>query len=103
MDIFNGEPLLVIVDSFMHNQENQIKIEYFNLVFSYFSVFCTVNYTPVIRTNLNSKNGEIYLVISFATMQLVCFNTIHSLFYQDKTKIVPYNIFDLLKPIGLAF
>jgi len=36
-------------------------------------------------------------------MQLVCFNIVHSLFYQDNTKIVPYNIFNLLTPIGLAF
>jgi LAGLIDADG DNA endonuclease family len=83
------------------------QIEYFNLVFSYFSVFCTVNYTPEIRKKLNSINGETYLIISFATMQLVCLNFIHSLFYQNKTdpegKIVPYNILDLLKPIGLAF
>jgi LAGLIDADG DNA endonuclease family len=79
------------------------KIEYFNLVFSYFSGFCTANYTPVTRTNLDSRNGEAYLVISFATMQLVCFNIVHSLFYQDNTKIVPYNIFNLLTPIGLAF
>lgn len=89
---------------FMYAQSGKPnKIEYFNLVFSYFSVFCTVNYTPEIRKNLNSRNGETYLVISFATMQLVCLNFIHSLFYQNKTKIVPYNIFDLLKPIGLAF
>jgi hypothetical protein len=75
------------------------KIEYFNLVYSYFSVFCTVNYTPVIRTNLNSKNGETYLVISFATMQLVCFNTIHSLFYQgcpEDTKLKLYPIIYLI-------
>jgi LAGLIDADG DNA endonuclease family len=79
------------------------QIEYFNLVFSYFSIFCTVNYTPEFRTNLNRRNGETYLVISFATIQLVCFKFIHSLFYLDKTKIVPYDIFYFLKPIGLAF
>lgn len=89
---------------FMYAQTGKpAKIEYFNLVFSYFSVFCTANYTPVTRTNLDSRNGEAYLVISFATMQLVCFNIVHSLFYQDNTKIVPYNIFNLLTPIGLAF
>jgi LAGLIDADG DNA endonuclease family len=81
----------------------ETKIAYFNLVFSYFSVFCTANYTPVIRTNVDSRNGATYLVISFVTMQLVCFNAIHYLFYLDNTKIVPHNIYDLLTPIGLAF
>jgi hypothetical protein len=81
----------------------EAKIEYFNLVFSYFGVFCTAKYTPITRTNVDSRNGKVYLIISFATMQLVCFNAIHSLFYLNSTKIVPHNIYDLLTPIGLAF
>lgn len=89
---------------FMYAQSGkEAKIEYFNLVFSYFSVFCTANYSPLSRTHVDSRNKVAYLVISFATMQLVCFNAIHSLFYINKTKIVPHNIFDLLTPIGLAF
>jgi hypothetical protein len=79
------------------------KSHYFYHVFSFFNIFCTQNYIPLINKSGTSSTGEILYRISFATMALPCFNLIHSYFYCNKTKIVPYNIYDLLTPIGLAF
>nr|YP_010710782.1 hypothetical protein P2Z26_mgp34 [Gonatophragmium mori]WCZ71146.1 hypothetical protein [Gonatophragmium mori] len=44
-----------------------------------------------------------YTAISFTTMQLPCFNDFRDLFYENKIKKVPNNIYQLLTPIGLAF
>jgi hypothetical protein len=41
--------------------------------------------------------------IRFSTYSLPCFNFLHGLFYPDGTKIIPQNIAELIKPIGLAF
>ena len=33
---------------------------------------------------------------------LSCFTALHSLYYVNKSKIIPYNIFELLTPVALA-
>jgi hypothetical protein len=76
---------------------------YFYHVFSFFMQFCTQMYKPLIRKSGISIKGKAQFGISFTTMSLPCFNEIHSLFYINKTKIAPLNIYELLTPIGLAF
>lgn len=39
----------------------------------------------------------------FNTLTLPCFNYFNDIFYKNKLKIVPLNIYELLTPIGLAF
>lgn len=36
------------------------------------------------------------------TRVLPCFTELHVLFYKDKKKIIPDNIYDLLTPVALA-
>jgi hypothetical protein len=76
---------------------------YFFHVFSFFIEFCTQLYTPLISKSGLATSGKPLYAISFSTMALPIFNVVHSLFYIDKTKIAPLNIYELLTPIGLAF
>lgn len=47
--------------------------------------------------------GNTYGVLSFSTRSLPCFTELHGLFYPNRIKLIPSNIFDLLTPVGLAF
>lgn len=51
----------------------------------------------------NKKNNKIYNYLAFSTKSLVLWNSLHKLWYNKNKKIVPYNIYDILTPIGLAF
>lgn len=76
---------------------------YFNHVLEIFNVFCIENYIPYAKTSYDKRFDKTYYSISFTTMQLPCFNFYKELFYPNNVKIVPYNIYDLLTPKGLAF
>lgn len=77
--------------------------EYFSYVFNVFSFFCVNNYEPKIKNALDKRSNKVYTSISFATMQLPCFNEYKRLFYPHGFKVVPCNIYELLTPKGLAF
>lgn len=77
--------------------------EYFEYVYSIFSPFCVENYKPQSRVIRDKSTKKIYSAISFTTMQLPCFNEFKEKFYLSNVKIVPYNIYELLTPNGLAF
>lgn len=94
----NGNTRFMFVQS-----SKEAKLEYFNHVFKLFQPFCTVNTVPYLKTWKDNKTHEFYSSISFATMSLPCFNTLHDLFYNNKIKIVPDNIFELITEVGLAY
>ena len=48
------------------------------------------------------RKGIILYSLEFSTRYLPCFNEIYDLFYKDKVKIIPYNIYDLLTPIAIS-
>jgi hypothetical protein len=77
--------------------------EYFNYVYSFFKSFCVKNYIPQFRLFKDNRTNKIYSAISFTTMQLPCFNEFREMFYLLNIKRVPYNIYELLTSIGLAF
>ena len=57
---------------------------------------------PKIQKRLGQK-GVVRNVVRFNTWTYSSFNWIHELWYQDKIKVVPYNIGDYFTPIALAF
>ena len=77
--------------------------EYFDYVFSYFLPLCVENYIPQSKIVRDNRTKKIYSAISFTTMQLPCFNEFKEIFYDLNVKKVPYNIYELLTPRGLAF
>jgi hypothetical protein len=67
-------------------------------VFSILSHYC--NALPRSRTNV--RNGVSHQALRFYTRGLPCFNDFRNLFYNNKVKIVPKDIYNLLTPVALA-
>ena len=51
---------------------------------------------------IGKRAGTITYGLQFSTFRYQCFNELYSLFYQNKIKVIPTNIYDLLTPIALA-
>lgn len=74
------------------------KFEYFYSVFSSLTHYCS-SYPYVVTGKLK---GNIFMALSMATRALPCFTELHRLFYDNKKKIVPKNLFDIITYEGLA-
>lgn len=48
------------------------------------------------------RKGNKYFALEICSRTLPCFNELHNHFYADKTKKIPYEIYELLTPIALA-
>jgi hypothetical protein len=55
---------------------------------------------PVFKKGI--RKGNVNYSLEFTTRALPCFTELHSLFYPNKVKIIPDNIYDLLTPVALA-
>jgi hypothetical protein len=66
----------------------------FNLLTHYGSSF--------LHLNINLRAGTKTYGLQFFTRSLTCFTELHNLFYVNKIKIIPHNIYDLLTPVALA-
>nr|YP_009663723.1 hypothetical protein [Dactylella tenuis]QCW06860.1 hypothetical protein [Dactylella tenuis] len=67
-------------------------------VFFLLSHYCSS--FPYINTGV--RKGKPFSGLVFQTRQLPCLTDIYNLFYKNKIKIIPSNIYDLLTPVGLA-
>jgi len=72
--------------------------EYFWFVFFSLSHYCS-SYP---RVKIGSRLGKETIGLEFSTRLMPCLTKLHSLFYPNGVKIVPYNIYELLTPIALA-
>lgn len=61
------------------------------------------NMAPGVLTRKDRRNKGTTQSLYFWTMTVPCLNYFHDLFYEDKTKIIPKNVVELLTPIGLAY
>lgn len=50
----------------------------------------------------NIRKDKVHFALCFYTRGLPCFNELRSLFYINKVKIVPKDIYNLLTPVALA-
>jgi len=73
--------------------------EYIYYVFDEISLYC--NKGPYRFTSGSKWKGKPVDELLIATKWLHCFTSYHTLFYRNKEKIVPYNIYDLLTPLVL--
>lgn len=64
------------------------KKEYFNHIFNILLPFCVPGLLPYIKTWFDERSQQTYTSISFATMQLACFNIFREWFYVNNVKIV---------------
>jgi hypothetical protein len=74
-------------------------------LYSLYSIFKPlVAVDPVILIRKPDKRtGKVYKSIYFRTLAFPCLNEFYDLFYKDKVKTIPKNLYDLLTPVGLAY
>lgn len=72
--------------------------DYIWFVFSILSHYC--DNLPLYR--LGKRGEKSHWGIEIVTRALPCFTELHSIFYVDGVKIIPYNIYDILTPVALA-
>ena len=66
----------------------------------FFSLAHYCSSSPTIRNRTRFDKQTIEL--EFFTRSLPCFTKLHSLFYVNKVKIIPDNIYEILTPVALA-
>jgi len=67
-------------------------------VFNQLSHYCAS--VPSLTTN--TRANKLLYGIQFFSRSLPCFTELYSLFYVNKIKVIPANIYDLLTPVALA-
>lgn len=72
--------------------------DYVWFVFSLLSHYC--DNLPLYR--LEKRGEKSHLSVEIVTRALPCFNELYFLFYVNKVKVIPENIYDLLTPVALA-
>jgi hypothetical protein len=72
--------------------------KYFYFIFTKFSHYCSAP-PKISKTILNNKT---FYAISFSTRCYPCFTEVYKLFYKNKVKIVPNNLYDILTYESLA-
>jgi hypothetical protein len=73
--------------------------EYVYFTFLILSAYCS-SFPRFIK---GSKNGNQFFALEFFTRSLLCFSELYNLFYVNKVKVIPQNIYDLLSPIALLW
>ena len=76
----------------------QTNFEYLWLVYSKMSHYCR-SMPRITKTNIN---GKIFSCFMFATRVYPCFTEWHNIFYQEGTKIVPLDLYNMLTYEALA-
>ena len=72
--------------------------EYLLFVFNILSHYCS-SYHHFIE---GTRAGNKYYALQFFTRSLPCITKLHYLFYPNKNKIIPENIYELLTPVALS-
>ena len=72
--------------------------KYVWFVFNILSHYCE-NF-PVLR--VRKRGAKTYWCVDVITRALPCFSEIYSLFYVNKVKVIPHNIYELLTPVAFA-
>ena len=73
--------------------------KYIWFVFNALSHYC--ENLPVIRERKRAKKTT-HWAVDVVTRSLPCFAELHSLFYVNKVKVIPQNIYDLLTSVAFA-
>ena len=74
-------------------------------IFHLYELFKSFSGAPprISERKADKRTGKIYTRVQFATFSLPCFNELYNTFYPNGKKVVPYNIEQLLTPLGLAY
>jgi len=76
--------------------------EYFYSFYNIFSSFSLCSAPPRTYSYLDLRSGNTYTSLTFSTIAFPLFTEFYNYFYQDKIKVVPFNLIELLSPLALA-
>jgi hypothetical protein len=94
---------LIFASSRSKNVRLGFKQSYSHKEYVYFTFFILSPYCSSFpRFIKGSKNGNQFFALEFFTRSLPCFSELYNLFYVNKVKVIPENIYDLLSPVALA-
>lgn len=79
-------------------KQSLAKSSYVLFVFNLLSHYCVS--APSLTSS--TRAGKLLYGLLLFTRSLPCFTELYSLFYYNKTKVIPVNIYDLLTPAALA-
>lgn len=79
-------------------KQSLARSNYVWLVFNILSHYCSSYPSLITGTRLKSR----FYGVQLFSRALPCFTELHSLFYVNKVKVIPHNIYDLLTPVALA-
>ena len=74
------------------------RYQYVFFVFNILSHYCSSS--PRVTTGIRA--GKLNYGLQFFTRSMPCFTVLHSMFYVEKVKIIPNNIYEFLTPVALA-
>ena len=74
-------------------------MSYVSFVFSIMSHYCS-SMPSLVKTP--GREGKLHYGLYFVTRSLSAFTELHSIFYVNKVKVVPQDIYNLLTPVALA-
>lgn len=78
--------------------QSQVNSKYFLFVFFSLNHYCS-SY-PLIT--VKNRSGAKIIGLQFETRSMPCITELYSLFYSEKVKVVPENIYNMLTPVALA-
>jgi hypothetical protein len=79
-------------------KQSLAQCSYVLFVFSLLSHYCA----SIPSLTSSNRAGKLLYGVQLFTRSLPCFTELYSLFYYNKTKVIPVNIYDLLTPVALA-
>jgi hypothetical protein len=79
-------------------KQSLYKAGYVLFVFNALSHYCSIS--PYLVGGVRAGNR--YYALEFFTRTLPCFTPLYYLFYPNKTKVIPSNIYELLTPVAMA-
>lgn len=85
-----------------HFKQTFSRFEYVLYVFQYFSHYCNILPFLKIESGYRDNKKYNYSSIEFYTRAFPCFTQYNNLFYKNKIKVLPEDIFNLLTPVALA-
>ncbi len=79
-------------------EQSYSRFEYVWSVYNALSHYCSS--LPAVKSKV--RKGIRSSSLWFTTRSLPCFTELYNIFYPNKIKIIPHNIYDLLTPVALA-
>ena len=89
------------VNARLRFEQSHVRTEFFFYLFEFFAPYCSNS--PKLRERFDNRTNKTYKTWHFTTLSSPFFTHYYDLFYNNRKKIIPANIIDLMTPVALAF